>query len=127
MKLEDVSLRKMVKTRESEPDGPKQTRVRRARFNRSLLAVGWRVFLSYLDDKLRVRGGGLILVNPAYSSQECAVCSSIQKGNRLTRDRFRCLACHHADHADANAAKVIKKRAGHARFACRDSHSEDLP
>lgn len=127
VKLEDVSLRKMVKTRESEPDGQKQTRVMRARFNRSLLAVGWGMFLHFLDYKLRVRGGGLILVNPAYSSQECAACSSIQKGNRLTRDRFRCLACDHADHADANAAKVIKKRAGHARFACRDSHTGDLP
>jgi putative transposase len=131
VKLEDVRVSTMIKTQESDPQGKPTTASRRAKFNRKLLNVGWGTFLHYLDYKLRVRGGGLILVNPAYTSQECSVCGSIAESNRKTRGVFHCLSCHHADHADANAAKVIKKRAGRAPspsgVACEVSIAGDLP
>ena len=131
VKLEDVRVSTMIKTQESDPQGKPTPASRRAKFNRKLLNVGWGTFLHYLDYKLRVRGGGLILVNPAYTSQECSVCGSISECNRKTRGVFHSLSCHHADHADANAAKVIKKRAGRAPspsgVACEVSIAGDLP
>ena len=131
VKLEDVSVLRMIQTKESDQPSKSKTAARRATFNRSLLNVGWGMFLHLLDYKLRVRGGKLILVNPAFTSQECSVCGSTAEGNRRTRDCFRCLSCHHTEHADANAAKVIKKRAGRAPspsgVACEISNPGDLP
>ena len=53
----------------------------------------------------------MILIAPNYTSQECADCGHIQPENRVTRDDFVCQVCGHAENADMNAAKVIKKRA----------------
>lgn len=118
VKLENAQVQRMVKSPDTDLPGESQTHAERARFNRRLLDVGWGMFLFLLDYKLRARGGGLILVNPAYTSQECSCCGSIHKENRPTRDRFYCLACHHEEDADWNAAKVIKQREGPSRLAC---------
>ena len=56
--------------------------------------------------KLVWRGGQLIAVPPAYTSQTCSVCGHVHRDNRKG-EVFRCLACGHADHADVNAAKNI--------------------
>lgn len=50
-------------------------------------------------------------VDPRNTSRECRVCGHIEKGNRKTRDNFACLACHHSEDADVNAACVIASRA----------------
>jgi putative transposase len=50
-------------------------------------------------------------VSPHYTSQECADCGHIQPKNRKTQESFKCCSCGHAENADINAAKVIKKRA----------------
>ena len=39
-----------------------------------------------------------------YTSQRCNDCGNIDKTNRLTQSKFRCMACGHADHADYNAS-----------------------
>lgn len=119
VKLEDARVSRMIQTPESEQHKEEgKTRKSMSRFNRGLLDLGWSMFLFYLDYKLRARGGGLIVVNPAYTSQECSLCHFIHEDNRPSRDQFHCLACHHEDDAHLNAAKNILKRAGHARFAC---------
>lgn len=117
VQLEDAKVSRMLQTSRSEqPEGqlfspPDEW------FHRRLLDIGWAMFLFYLDYKLRARGGQLILVNPAYTSQECSECGSIAKANRPTQALFHCQSCHHEEHADHNAAKVIKKREGPSRFA----------
>ena len=47
---------------------------------------------------------------PAYSSQECALCTFISPDNRSTQAEFVCQRCGHTDNADHNAAVVIAKR-----------------
>ncbi|MEO5969803.1 MAG: transposase [Bdellovibrionia bacterium] len=49
-------------------------------------------------------------VNPAYSSQECSACGHTEEGNRKSQSDFQCLKCKHAENADLNASKVVKRR-----------------
>ncbi|MHB1956443.1 MAG: zinc ribbon domain-containing protein [Sulfobacillus sp.] len=52
----------------------------------------------------------VITVPPAYSSQECAVCTFTSPDNRLSQAEFVCQRCGHIDNADHHAACVIAKR-----------------
>jgi putative transposase len=74
---------------------------------------GWafhqlRWFLTY---KARAAGVPLILVDPAYTSQECSSCGHTSRNNRRTRDAFECRHCGLALGADVNAARNIRARA----------------
>lgn len=48
-------------------------------------------------------------VNPAYTSQVCPACGYLNKANRKG-DRFQCLMCGYAGHADVIAAINLKAR-----------------
>jgi putative transposase len=78
--------------------------------NRSILEQGWSAFERVLSYKLEERGGTLIKINPAFTSQECSACGVIDKRSRESQASFACRHCGFADHADTNAAKVILRR-----------------
>lgn len=60
-------------------------------------------------------------VNPAYSSQECSVCHSVDRKNRPDQQTFCCLVCGHTIHADENAAiNVAHRRYDEEVRACKD-------
>lgn len=87
----------------------------RTRFRKAQRARmgGWafhqlRTFVAY---KARLAGVEIVVVDPAYTSQTCAACGYVAKANRLSQSEFRCMACGHTDHADANAARNIASRA----------------
>ena len=71
-----------------------------------------RQFLTY---KSRLAGIPLIAVDPAYTSQTCPHCGTVDKRNRPTRDSFKCIGCGFAGPADAVAATNIRQRALAAR------------
>lgn len=75
--------------------------------NRAILNQGWGQFEAFLSYKLQHRGGHLIKVNPAYTSQTCSDCGAIDKASRESQARFACVACGHEENADVNAAKNI--------------------
>lgn len=77
--------------------------------NRHIADQGWGLFLSMLAYKAEEAGRRVTAVDPAYSSQTCAVCGAVDAGSRRD-ERFRCLVCGHADNADVNAARVILDR-----------------
>jgi putative transposase len=77
---------------------------------RRIGAAGWGRLVEMLRYKLRWSGGQLVEVNAAYSSQTCARCGAIDAASR-DQERFCCTGCAHVDHADINAAKVLKSRA----------------
>lgn len=54
-------------------------------------------------------------VNPAYTSQTCPSCNHCCKENRPRRNRFKCLRCGFADHADIVGARNIR-RVAEGRF-----------
>lgn len=83
---------------------------RKAALNRAVLDQGWGRFRTMLAYKLADRGGRLIVVPAAYTSQTCSECGNPNPGSRRSRSRFRCVHCGYAEHADTNAAKNILRR-----------------
>lgn len=78
--------------------------------NRSILNVGWHSIELMLAYKLEERGGTLIKINPAYTSQTCSACGTIDRGSRESQARFACLHCGHEMNADHNAAINILRQ-----------------
>lgn len=72
--------------------------------NRSILNQGWGIFRSYLAYKLEQRGGTLVTVPAAYTSQTCSACGTIDRESRESQASFHCQHCGSAMHADHNAA-----------------------
>ena len=64
-------------------------------------------FVAY---KAQRKGVPKLAIDPRWSSQECAVCGYIDQANRKTQSEFLCRKCGHADHADENAALVLRNR-----------------
>jgi putative transposase len=75
--------------------------------NRAILDVGWSQFLAILADKAACAGRTVIAVDPRRTSQTCAECGYLERGNRATQAAFHCLSCGHDAHADVNAAQNI--------------------
>ncbi|WP_251362484.1 transposase, partial [Escherichia coli] len=63
------------------------------------------------------RGGQVLAVPPAYTSQRCACCGHTAKENRLSQSKFVCQVCGYTANADVNGARNILA-AGHAVLAC---------
>ena len=82
----------------------------KAGLNRAILEMGWGLFVTLLDYKLAARGGQLVLVPAAYSSQECPACGYTAQANRPTRERFCCVDCGYEKMADVKAAETIEDR-----------------
>ena len=76
---------------------------------RRIADAGWGRLVEFLRYKLAWRGGRLVEVTAAYSSQTCSACSAVDAESRY-RESFRCTSCGYVDHADLNAAKVLKSR-----------------
>ena len=64
----------------------------------------FKLLLSY---KLKERGKHLGLVNPAYTSQTCNACGTVDKKSRISQAEFVCTSCGNIDLADINASKII--------------------
>jgi putative transposase len=78
--------------------------------NRSILNIGWNAIETMLAYKLEERGGTLLKINPAYTSQQCSACGTIDGGSRESQARFACLHCGHEMNADHNAAINILRQ-----------------
>lgn len=83
---------------------------RKRGLNRSILEQGWRAFEEVLAYKLEERGGSLTKVNPAYTSQTCSVCGTVDKASRESQASYACRHCGFAIHADTNAAINILRQ-----------------
>lgn len=102
--IEDLKVRKM--TAAAHGANVRQ----KAGLNRAILAQGWTIFASMLAYKLEERGGTLLYVDPAYTSQTCSACSVVDARSRKSQAVFECVECGHRDHADVNAAINILSR-----------------
>jgi putative transposase len=78
--------------------------------NRSITHQAWGTFERLLTYKVEERGGRVIKVNPAYTSQACSCCGVIDKASRESQAVFLCRHCGFAAHADTNAAMNILRR-----------------
>ena len=100
--VEDLKVRGM--TRRAHGKG----RAVKAGLNRSTLDASFGEFRRMLAYKLAMRGGRLIAVHAAYTSQTCSACQS--RTNCGSNETFTCAACGFTVDRDLNAAINIRAR-----------------
>ena len=115
--IEDLKVSNMSKSAAGTVSQPGRNVRAKSGLNRSILEQGWYEMRRQLEYKQRWRGGQVLAVPPAYTSQRCACCGHTAKENRLTQSKFVCRACGYTANADVNGARNILA-AGHAVLAC---------
>ncbi len=116
--IEDLKVAAMSASARGTSDAPGRNVRTKAGLNRSILDAAWSEFRRQLEYKASWAGGEVIAVPAAYTSQRCSCCGFVDYQNRRRQDRFVCVACGHAAHADVNAAQNILA-AGHAVWSAR--------
>jgi putative transposase len=84
--------------------------------SKSILDAGWGYFKQHLMHKAAEAGREVILVSPAYTSQDCSQCGT-RIENLTLKDRWVSCGCGLSLDRDHNAALNILHRAGHARWS----------
>jgi putative transposase len=107
--LETLEVRNMVTSARGTAEQPGQNVRAKAGLNRAILDQGWYAFEQMLAYKLKKRDGLLLYVPAAYTSQRCSVCAHTTPDNRRAQAAFCCVSCGHADNADTNAAKNLRR------------------
>ncbi len=108
--IEKLETARMTRSARGTVDSPGRNVRAKAGLNRSILDAGWSGLAERLRYKLEERGGELVEVPAAYSSQTCSACGVVDAASRPTQAAFCCTACGHAENADTNAARVILGR-----------------
>jgi putative transposase len=111
--LETLEVQNMTGSAQGTKEQPGKNVKAKAGLNRAILDQGWSAFEQMLAYKLGKRGGLLLRVPAAYTSQRCSACGHTAAQNRRIQAAFVCVSCGHAENADSNAARNIL-RAGQA-------------
>jgi putative transposase len=109
IRLEDLDVGRMTRSARGTVARPGRRVAQKAGLNRSILRSGWGMFATRLAHKAR---GRVEKVNPAYTSQRCSRCGTVDREARESQAAFRCWSCGYRANADHNAARNIA--AGHA-------------
>ena len=115
--IEDLKVSNMSKSAKGTAEQHGRNVKAKSGLNRSILDQGWYEMRRQLEYKQLWRGGQVLTIPPAYTSQRCACCGHTAKENRLSQSRFECLECGYTENADINGARNILA-AGHAVLAC---------
>lgn len=124
--IEDLRVSNMSKSAAGTVSQPGRNVRAKSGLNRSILDQGWYEMRRQLEYKQLWRGGQVLAVPPAYTSQRCACCGHTEKENRQSQSKFRCQACGYTANADVNGASNILA-AGHAVLACGGMVQSDRP
>jgi len=108
--VENLRVKSMSASARGTEDQPGRNVRQKAGLKRSILDAGWYTFRAILSYKLEERGGYLLAVDPAYTSQTCSECRVVDRESRRTRAEFLCTSCGHTDNADINAARNILRQ-----------------
>lgn len=108
--MEALKVRNMTTSARGTVKVPGKNVKAKSGLNRLILAQGWYQFQTILAYKLEERGGTLTLIDPAYTSQACSQCGTIDKESRENQAVFKCRHCGFEAHADGNAAVNILRR-----------------
>ncbi|CAH4026893.1 Gifsy-1 prophage GlpA [Klebsiella pneumoniae] len=115
--IEDLKVSNMSKSAKGTAERHGRNVRAKSGLNRSILDQGWYEMRRQLEYKQFWRGGQVLAIPPAYTSQRCACCGHTAKENRQTQSKFVCQVCGYTENADINGARNILA-AGHAVLAC---------
>ena len=107
VKVEKLRVRNMSASAKGTVEQPGTNVRAKAGLNKAILDQGWSMFSTMLKYKLAERGGELVEVDPAYTSQTCSCCGTVDKASRKDQATFECGHCGHTENADINAARNI--------------------
>jgi putative transposase len=107
--VEDLKIGNMTRSAKGTVDKPGKNVRQKAGLNRGILANGWGLLVTRLEQKAP---GRVVKVNPAFTSQRCSACGIVDREARESQAVFRCRSCGYTGNADVNAA--INIAAGHA-------------
>ena len=112
--LEDLKLKNMTAAPAPRQDAAGRYTANgaaaKAGLNKAILASSLGQIKEFLSYKAAQRNKLVLKVTPYNSSNECAECGHVDSASRISQAEFVCTKCRHADNADHNAARVIKKR-----------------
>lgn len=108
--VEKLLTKNMTRSAKGSVDAPGRNVKAKSGLNRSILNVGWFGLETKLAYKLAERGGELAHVNPAYTSQTCSACGTVDSRGRESQASFVCPCCGFRANADLNAAINIERR-----------------
>ncbi|MFL1890993.1 RNA-guided endonuclease InsQ/TnpB family protein, partial [Plesiomonas shigelloides] len=91
--IEDLKVSNMSKSAKGTAEQHGRNVRAKSGLNCSILDQGWFEFRRQLEYKQLWRGGQVLAINPAYTSQKCACCGHTAKENRQSQSKFECLAC----------------------------------
>jgi putative transposase len=112
--LEKLSLRAMTRSARGSVECPGRNVRAKAGLNRRLLDSGFGLLRQMIVAKAEEATRTVVEVAARFSSQECSRCGYIASESRRRRC-FCCVGCGYRNHADVNAALVIRGRAQLAR------------
>jgi putative transposase len=112
--LEKLSLRAMTRSARGNVECPGHNVRAKAGLNRRLLDSGFGLLRQMIVAKAEEAARTVVEVAARFSSQECSCCGHVASESRRRR-RFCCVGCGYRNHADVNAALVIRGRAQLAR------------
>lgn len=101
--VEDLRVANMTRARKGKGKATK------AGLNRVVLDANPGEFRRQLDYKLRLRGGRLVAVDPAYTSRRCSGCGAFSEAT--SSETFTCSTCAAVTDRDVNAARNILRLA----------------
>lgn len=115
--VEDLRIAAMTRSARGTQSRPGRRVRQKAGLNRSILANAWGLLIQRLEHKAP---GRLEKVNPAFTSQRCSVCGSVDAKARESQAVFVCRSCPHTGNADVNAARNIRDMAAGRAVAARE-------
>ena len=104
VKFEDLKLSSMTRSAKGTVESPGVNVKAKSGLNRELLRLGLSGLMVRTEQKAIELGGIVVYVNPAYTSQTCSSCGTIDKHSRKSQAKFQCVACGLRINADRNAA-----------------------
>jgi putative transposase len=106
--FEDLRVKDMLRSARGTLESPGRNVRAKAGLNRRIAASVWSLLGRRTTEKASASEGcAVVRVDPRHTSQRCSACGHVDPGNRPSQAIFSCLACSHADNADANAANNI--------------------
>ena len=118
--IEDLQVRNISKSAKGTVEQHGSNVRQKSGLNRSILDQAWGETRRQLEYKQLWRGGDVLAINPARTSQTCSCCGHVDPASRISQELFRCTNCGNDLNADDNASINIEA-AGHVVLACGET------
>ena len=108
--IEDLNIKNMSSSAKGTAECPGRNVAQKSGLNRSILEQSWGMIRQQLSYKAVWAGRELVVVDPAYTSQTCSCCGSVDRDSRAGK-RYSCALCGLEMDADVNASSNVLHKA----------------